>query len=99
MCAALLSFDITSSIVRALYLGMYIKEAEKIKLKEERKVIAGYSSGRKAPETLVEVEDVKAVKVEGEDPQAASKCIPTMFLILCVTNVCCSSNGNSPTCG
>jgi hypothetical protein len=30
--------------------GVYIQKADEIRCKEERKIIAGYSSGRKAPE-------------------------------------------------
>lgn len=30
--------------------GVYIQKADEIRYKEERKIIAGYSSGRKAPE-------------------------------------------------
>lgn len=32
--------------------GKFIEEAEKIKLKEERKIIAGYASGRKALQVI-----------------------------------------------
>ena len=31
-------------------IGVYIQKADEIRYKEERKIIAGYSSGRKAPE-------------------------------------------------
>ena len=33
-----------------IYLGKYVREADIRKAKEERKIIAGYASGRKAPE-------------------------------------------------
>jgi hypothetical protein len=39
--------------VKQIILGKYVREADIRKAKEERKIIAGYASGRKAPEVFL----------------------------------------------
>ena len=62
--------------------GIYVKEEEKLNQKEERKVIAGYASGRKAPEKCDEVgavlESRKEMDKEVPPPSDVDRIVPVV---------------------
>ena len=59
--------------------GTYLKQADIIRAKEERKLIAGYLSGRKAPEIVADEEDavVESSKILSKPPEGENIPPPT----------------------